>query len=69
VLVKKNEMNKIKEYIIESYKELSQKVTWPTWQELQKSAVVVLVASVLIAVILLVMDLASNKILDAYYSL
>jgi preprotein translocase subunit SecE len=67
--VKKNEMNKIKEYIIESYKELSQKVTWPTWQELQKSAVVVLVASVLIAVILLVMDLASNKILDAYYSL
>jgi preprotein translocase subunit SecE len=69
VLVKKKKMNKIKEYIIESYKELSQKVTWPTWQELQKSAVVVLVASVLIAVVLLVMDLASNKILDAYYSL
>ena len=52
---------------MESYKELATKVTWPTLQDLQKSAVVVLAASLIIALILLLMDLVSNKALGFYY--
>ena len=61
-------MDKVRTYIKESYLELSEKVTWPTLAELQKSAVVVLVASLIIALVLLVMDLAANNVLDIYYN-
>ncbi len=54
---------------MESYKELVGKVTWPSLQELQKSALVVLVASMIIALLLLFMDLISNKALGFYYGL
>lgn len=60
-------MNRIRAYVMESYKELATKVTWPTLQDLQKSAVVVLAASLIIALILLLMDLVSNKALGFYY--
>jgi preprotein translocase subunit SecE len=46
----------MKEYIIESYEELVNKVTWPTWKELQSSSILVLVASVIIALIIFLMD-------------
>jgi len=60
-------MDKVKNYIQESYVELTEKVTWPSLQELQKSAVIVLIASMLIALILLVMDLAANRTLEMFY--
>ena len=60
-------MNKIKLYIQETYNELIYKVTWPTWADLQNSAVVVAVASVIIALIVLVMDLASKGVLRNIY--
>lgn len=60
-------MNRIRAYVMEAYKELTTKVSWPSLQELQKSAVVVLAASILIALALLVMDLAANKTLGFYY--
>lgn len=60
-------MNSIRTYIMESYKELTTKVTWPSLQDLQKSAVVVLAASIIIALALLVMDLVSSKALGFYY--
>ncbi|HWB65144.1 MAG TPA: preprotein translocase subunit SecE [Chitinophagales bacterium] len=50
-------MNKITAYIEEAYDELMHKVTWPTWVELQESAVVVLVTAVYISVAVLIMDL------------
>jgi preprotein translocase subunit SecE len=46
----------MKEYIIESYEELVHKVTWPTWSELQSSSILVLIASVIIALIIFLMD-------------
>ena len=49
-------MNGILSYIKNAYQELAFKVTWPTFAELQNSAVVVLAASVIIAMIVLVMD-------------
>lgn len=56
-------------YIKESYKELVQKVTWPTFKELQNSTIVVMIASVIIALVVLVMDLAFENLMKAIYSL
>lgn len=49
-------MANIIKYIEESYNELVHKVTWPTWDQLQSSSIVVLVASVIFALIIFVMD-------------
>jgi preprotein translocase subunit SecE len=46
----------MKAYIIESYEELVHKVTWPTWKELQSSSILVLVASIIIALLVFLMD-------------
>lgn len=51
----------------ESYEEITQKVTWPTWAQLQNHAVVVLIAAVIIALLILVMDKASGNILELLY--
>ena len=60
-------MAKVSEYIKESYIELTQKVTWPTWRELQNSAVLVLVAAFIIAMIILVMDQSIHYVLNLFY--
>jgi preprotein translocase subunit SecE len=49
-------MKKVVRYARESYDELIHKVTWPTWAELQNNAVVVSIASLVIALIVFVMD-------------
>ena len=51
-------MEKVTLYLQEAYDELMHKVTWPTWSELQESAIVVLIASLLISLIVLVVDIA-----------
>jgi preprotein translocase subunit SecE len=45
-----------KTYLSESYNELVNKVSWPTWKELQGSAIIVLVAALIISVIVFLMD-------------
>jgi preprotein translocase subunit SecE len=62
-------VNKVTNYFKESYKELVEKVTWPSWSELQQSTVIVLVATLLITVMVYVMDVFSNGILKFIYSL
>jgi len=62
-------MNKITTYFQESYRELLEKVTWPSWAQLQQSVVIVLVATVLITFIVGIMDFASSSILHFIYSL
>jgi preprotein translocase subunit SecE len=62
-------MNKVTNYFKDSYKELMEKVTWPSWSELQQSTVIVLVATLLITVMVYVMDVFSNGILKFIYSL
>jgi preprotein translocase subunit SecE len=62
-------MKRIIEYLRESYNELVHKVTWPTWRELQNSALVVMVASLIFALIVFVMDLSFQKILEGLYKL
>jgi preprotein translocase subunit SecE len=62
-------MNKIAIYFRESYKELMEKVTWPSWAQLQQSTVIVLAATLVITVIVGVMDIASKTVLNFIYSL
>ena len=61
-------MERLKLYFIESYNELVHKVTWPTLANLQSSTVVVLVASIILALAIFLMDVFSRTILDAVYS-
>ncbi len=62
-------MNKISTYFKESYQELTEKVTWPTWLQLQQSTVVVLIATLIITALVWIMDFASQNLLKLIYSL
>ncbi|MBQ7162572.1 MAG: preprotein translocase subunit SecE [Bacteroidales bacterium] len=59
--------NRIATYISESYNELVHKVSWPTLSELSNSAVVVLTASLVIALIVFVIDLGFENLLTFIY--
>lgn len=61
-------MNKIATYFRESYKELTEKVSWPTWQQLQQSTMIVLAATLVITFIVLAMDFASGNALRFVYT-
>jgi preprotein translocase subunit SecE len=69
--VQKNKrfMAKIGTYIQESADELLNKVSWPTWPELQNSSVIVLLASVIFALIIFVMDQSFSELMKFVYSL
>ncbi|HNQ60108.1 MAG TPA: preprotein translocase subunit SecE [Bacteroidales bacterium] len=60
---------KIVRYVKESYDELVHKVTWPSWSELQNSAVVVSIASLIIALVVFLIDIAFENILKFFYGL
>jgi preprotein translocase subunit SecE len=49
-------MNKITAYVKESFKELTEKVTWPSWLQLQQSTMIVLATTLVITFIVLLMD-------------
>lgn len=57
-------MESMKLYIQESYNELLNKVTWPTWTSLNQTTIVVIVASVILSLIILLLDLVSKGILN-----
>jgi preprotein translocase subunit SecE len=60
---------KFKKYIQESFTELVHKVTWPTWRELQNSTTVVMVASLIIALAVALMDYGFKIIMEEIYRL
>lgn len=62
-------MRKFINYCKESYVELTTKVTWPSWQKLQSSAILVMVATVIIAVALFIIDYAFQHLMSAIYTL
>ncbi|MDD5570502.1 MAG: preprotein translocase subunit SecE [Bacteroidales bacterium] len=59
----------VKTYIKESFDELVHKVSWPTWNELQGSAIVVSIASLIIAMVVWGMDSVFGFVLRAFYKL
>ena len=58
---------KIKNYCKESYEELVHKTTWPSRSELMNSAVVVIIASLCIALVIFVMDSIFQTGMEAVY--
>jgi preprotein translocase subunit SecE len=60
---------KIQEYISTSYDELVNKTSWPTWNELQNSAIVVSIASLIIAFVVYLMDISFETLLKQFYLL
>ncbi|OSZ77338.1 preprotein translocase subunit SecE [Chitinophagaceae bacterium IBVUCB2] len=61
-------MIKIANYFKESYKELTEKVTWPTWPQLQQSTMIVLAATIVITFVVLGMDTAIGNALKLFYN-
>ncbi|MDX2172046.1 MAG: preprotein translocase subunit SecE [Bacteroidota bacterium] len=62
-------MEKIKAYIQDSYNELMNKVSWPTWNELQGSAMVVLVATLIFGLVIFMIDAIFSGSLNLIYNL
>ena len=56
-------------YIKDSYKELVEKVSWPSFAQLQSSTIVVMVASLIFAMIVLVMDVSFEPVMQGVYEL
>jgi len=62
-------MPKKESYIKSSYDELVNKVSWPSWSELQNSSIVVAIASLIIALVIYLMDQTFSNIMNVFYSL
>ena len=62
-------MSKIVSFVSESYDEMRHKVSWPKFSELQSSSVLVLVASLIFALVIGLIDLGFDTIMDWFYNL
>lgn len=62
-------MEQLKLYVKESYNELINKVTWPTFPSLYNTTIVVMIATVLLTLVIFLMNIASKGILDLVYNL
>ena len=62
-------MSKFINYLKESYAELTKKVSWPSWDKLQNSAIVVMVASVIFALVVFAMDYCFQNLMSFIYTL
>jgi preprotein translocase subunit SecE len=60
-------MNAIVQYFRDSYRELTHKVTWPSWSELEVTAVNVILASIALSILLYGMDKILIFLLDFIY--
>ena len=62
-------MRKFINYCKESYVELTQKVSWPSWAKLQSSAWLVLITTIILAAALFVIDYAFQHLMTVIYTL
>ena len=62
-------MAKFGTYVQEAYDELVHKVSWPSWDELQQTTIIVLVALTLVTLLIFGMDFASEKVLSIIYGI
>ena len=68
-IIKKSTDMAFVENVKESYNELVHKVSWPTRKELAQSAVIVLIASIILALIVWLMDWCFESIMTFVYGL
>ncbi len=62
-------MSKFGGYIQEAYDELVHKVTWPSWDELQQTTIIVLVSLVIVTMVIFGMDFVSERVLTFLYNI
>ena len=62
-------MLKIKLYIQDVFNELINKVSWPSWTDLQSSSIIVGIASLIIAFIVYLMDTTFSNLMNFIYSM
>lgn len=62
-------MNDFKLYVQESYNELVHNVTWPTWPELLSNSRLVIIASIIFALVVFILDFLSKNTLTTIYNL
>ncbi len=62
-------MAKFGTYVQEAYDELVHKVSWPSWDELQQTTIIVLVALALVTLLVFGMDFASERVLSVIYGI
>ena len=62
-------MRKFINYLKESFVEMTKKVAWPSWDKLQSSAIVVMVASVIFAIVIFGIDSFFQWLMSAIYTL
>ena len=60
-------MNKLTQFVKDSFEEMNTNVSWPSRIELQNSASLVLIASLLFAIVIGVVDLAFKNGLNWFY--
>ena len=60
-------MEKLTNYIVESWDEIKNKVTWSKYSELQGSAILVLVASAIFALVIGAMDWVFKSGIQWFY--
>ncbi len=56
-------------YLKDTYNELINKVSWPSWEELQESAIVVMIASLIFALVIALMDVSFKNLMEGIYGL
>jgi len=61
-------MDKLSKYFRDTVEEMRYKVTWPSFEELQKSAGLVLVGSLVFAIVVGLMDVTFESLLKAFYT-
>jgi preprotein translocase subunit SecE len=62
-------MQKLITYVKESFHELRDKVSWPKFNELQNSSVLVLVASLIFSGVIALIDLAFKNGMEWFYGI
>jgi len=62
-------MSKFGNYVQEAYDELIHKVTWPSWEELQQTTIIVLIALSMVTVVIFGMDFVAKNVLEFIYKM
>ncbi|HNP18167.1 MAG TPA: preprotein translocase subunit SecE [Fulvivirga sp.] len=60
-------MHKLKTFILESYDEMKNKVSWPKYSELQNSSILVLIASLIFSLLIGLIDYVFQTGMDWFY--
>ncbi len=62
-------MSKFGNYVQEAYDELIHKVSWPTWEDLQQTTIIVLIALGMVTAVVFGMDFVSKNTLELVYKI